>query len=121
MQRPAIVMLAAAFLVLFVGGGSRFAIGLTLKAMVEEFGSGRGAIGLAVALFLFVSAAGMFLAGRVADRIDSRTVLVAGLVVSGLGMACSGSPPRRGTSLRSTASSMRSAAASPRWRRSASW
>ena len=30
------LVLAAGFLVLFVGGGSRFAIGLTLKPMAEQ-------------------------------------------------------------------------------------
>jgi MFS family permease len=90
LERRAAVMLAGAFLVLFIGGGSRFTIGLTLKAMVEDFGSGRGVIGLAVALFLFVSAAAMFLAGRIADRVNSRNVLVAGLVLCGISIGALG-------------------------------
>ena len=90
MDKRAAVMLAGAFLVLFIGGGSRFTIGLTLKAMVEDFGSGRGVIGLAVALFLFVSAVAMFLAGRIADRVNSRNVLLAGLVLCGIGIGLLG-------------------------------
>lgn len=86
MDRRAGVMLAGAFVVLFIGGGSRFAIGLTLKAMADTFGSGRGVLGLAVGLFLFVSAAAMFLAGRLADRVNVRDILVAGLVLSGFGI-----------------------------------
>ena len=39
MSRAAI--LAVGFLVLFVGGGARFAIGLTLKSITEEFAVGR--------------------------------------------------------------------------------
>jgi predicted MFS family arabinose efflux permease len=89
-DKRAAVMLAGAFLVLFIGGGSRFTIGLTLKAMVDDFGSGRGVIGLAVALFLFVSAAAMFIAGRIADRVNSRGVLVGGLVLCGAGIGLLG-------------------------------
>lgn len=84
------LLLAGSFLVLFIGGGSRFAIGLTLKSMTEDFGSGRGAIGIAVGLFLVVSAAGMFVAGRLADRINARNVLLAGLVTSGIGIGLLG-------------------------------
>ena len=62
-------VLAAGFLVLFVGGGSRFAIGLTLKPMADELGWERSTLGLAVAVFLVVSAGCMFLAGRLADRV----------------------------------------------------
>lgn len=89
-DKRAAVMLAGAFLVLFIGGGARFAIGLTLKDMAATFGSGRGVIGLAVALFLFVSAAAMFAAGRMADRINARSVLLAGLVLCGVGIGLLG-------------------------------
>ena len=44
--------------------GARFAIGLTLRSVVEEFGWGRRDLGMAVALFQMVSAACMYLAGR---------------------------------------------------------
>ncbi len=79
-------MLAAGFLVLFIGGGARFAIGLTLKPMVEELGWGRSELGGAVALFQVVSAGFMFVAGRMADRVSPRLVLGGGIVVSGLGI-----------------------------------
>ena len=42
------IIFAAGFLVLFVGGGARYAIGLTFKPMVTEFGWERGELGLAV-------------------------------------------------------------------------
>ena len=38
------VILAAGFLVLFIGGGARFAIGLTLKPIAEELGVGRATL-----------------------------------------------------------------------------
>jgi len=76
-------VLAAGFLVLFLGGGARFAIGLTLKPMVEEFGWDRSQIGLAVAVFQIVSAGSMYVAGVLADRVSLRMVLGGGLALSG--------------------------------------
>lgn len=80
-------VLAAGFLVMFVGGGSRFAIGLTLRPMVEDLGWSRGTLGLAVATFLVVSAACMFFSGRLVDRFGARLVLALGLAVAALGIA----------------------------------
>ena len=77
---------AAGFLILFVGGGSRFAIGLTLKPIVTEFGSARGELGIAVAAYLVVSAVATYIAGRLADRTSPRLLLNAGVVVSGFGI-----------------------------------
>ena len=77
-------MLAAGFLVLFMGGGARFAIGLTLKPMVEEFGWDRSQLGIAVAVFQIVSAATMYVAGVLADRMSLRLVLGGGLAASGV-------------------------------------
>jgi MFS family permease len=74
-----------AALVLFVGGGSRFAIGLTLKPIVEEMATGRAAISLAVAAFQLVSALCLLPAGRLADRRGATTVLAVGLAVSAVG------------------------------------
>jgi predicted MFS family arabinose efflux permease len=71
-------------MVLFIAGGARFAIGLTLKPIVDQFGWGRSELGIAVGLFQVVSAVAMFAAGHLADRISPRTVLAAGLFVSGI-------------------------------------
>ena len=81
------VILAVGFLVLFVGGGARFAIGLALKPIADELGVGRAALGLAVACYLVVMSVCMFLAGRLADRLNVRVVLAGGLVISALGMS----------------------------------
>jgi hypothetical protein len=54
------VILAVGFLVLFVGGGARFAIGLALKPIAQELGVGRSALGLAVACYLVVMSVCMF-------------------------------------------------------------
>lgn len=83
---PAALVLIAGFLVLFIGGGTRFVIGLTLKPMAAEFGWPRSALGAAVATFQIVGAVAMFFAGRLADRASPRLVLGGGLVVSGIGV-----------------------------------
>jgi predicted MFS family arabinose efflux permease len=77
---------AAGFLILFVGGGARFAIGLTLRPMVSEFGWARSELGLAVGAYMVVSAFATYLAGRWADRASPRLLFNAGVVVSGLGI-----------------------------------
>lgn len=80
------LVLAAGFLLLFVSGGARFAIGLTLKPMVEEFGWGRSELGSAVGVFQIVSAISMFVSGRLVDRISLRAVLQGGIVISAIGI-----------------------------------
>jgi predicted MFS family arabinose efflux permease len=82
---PALV-LATGFLVLFIGGGTRFAIGLTFKPMVDEFGWARSELGLAVGVYMVVSAVAMFIAGRFADRADPRAVLGGGVLLSAIGI-----------------------------------
>ena len=82
----AVIVLVVGFLVLFIGGGARFAIGLTLKSVVEDFGWGRTQLGVAVALFQFVSAICMYIAGTMADRTSPRLVLGGGLVIAGIGI-----------------------------------
>src|SRR5436305_7302959 len=77
---------AAGFLVLLIGGGARFAIGLTFKPMVDEFGWARGELGLAVGAYMFVSAIATFLAGRLADRVSPRVLLVGGMIVGAIGI-----------------------------------
>ena len=82
----AALVLIVGFSVLFLGGGGRFAVGLTLRPIVDELGWGRSELGLAVALFQVVSAAAMFAAGYLADRTGPRLVLGGGLLVSALGI-----------------------------------
>ncbi len=71
---------------LSIGGGARFAVGLTLKPIVDDFGWGRSELGLAVALLQVVSAATMFGAGHLAYRMGPQLVLGGGLLVSGIGI-----------------------------------
>src|SRR6185295_13473340 len=83
----AALALAACFLVLLIGGGARFAIGLTFKPMVDEFGWSRGELGLAVGLYMVVSAVATLIAGRMADRFSPRALLIGGTVIGGTGIA----------------------------------
>lgn len=75
-------MLAAGFLIVLVGGGARFALGLTLKPIVDEFGWPRSDVGLAFALYFVVTAIATFYAGKIADRMSLRTLLAGGLILS---------------------------------------
>jgi len=83
---PVALVLAGGFLVLFVSGGARFSIGLTLKPMVDDLGWLRSDLGLAVGLYMVVSAFATFVAGRMADRLGARAILGAGTVVGGIGI-----------------------------------
>ena len=85
-MRPALAVVAC-FLVLLSGGGARFAIGLTFKPMVDEFGWSRGELGIAVGLYMVVSAFATFIAGRLADRFSPRALLIGGTVIGGAGIA----------------------------------
>jgi predicted MFS family arabinose efflux permease len=87
MTSRAALILAVGFLVLFIGGGARFAIGLTFKPMVDDFGWVRGQLGLAVGLYMAVSAVATFYAGKLADRMSPRALLTGGVVIGGIGIA----------------------------------
>lgn len=82
----ALLVLVAGFLILFIAGGARLAIGLTLRPMVEELSWERNDIGLAVAMFQVVSAICTFYAGRLADRMSLRVVLGSGIVIASAGI-----------------------------------
>src|SRR6516164_9492268 len=80
------IIFAAGFLILFVGGGARYAIGLTFKPMVTELAWARGELGLAVGAYLVVSAFATYLAGRLADRVGPRALLTLGVLISAVGL-----------------------------------
>jgi predicted MFS family arabinose efflux permease len=54
--------------------------------MVDEFGWARGELGLAVGAYMLVSAVATFLAGRLADRVSPRALLVGGTLIGGIGI-----------------------------------
>ncbi|HJY76766.1 MAG TPA: MFS transporter [Burkholderiales bacterium] len=83
---PVALIVAVGFAVLFVSGGARFAVGLAFKPMVDELGWMRGELGLAVGLYFVVSAFATFIAGRLADRMDARALLGAGMLLGAIGI-----------------------------------
>ena len=83
-------MLATGFLVALIGGGARFAIGLTLKPVADEFHWPRSDLGLAVLVYFIVTAIFTFWAGKLADRISLRLVIGLGIAVSGIGIGLMG-------------------------------
>ena len=85
-MRGQLAFLITGFIVLMVSGGSRFAIGLTLKPMAAEFDWSRSALSLAVLVFLVVSSMAMYLSGRLSDRFGLTYILAGGLFISALGI-----------------------------------
>ena len=85
-NKTALTVVAIGFVVMFVSGGSRHAIGLVLKPMAEGFGWERSDLGGTVALFLAITALCMYFSGHLADRISVRVVLGGGFLVSALGI-----------------------------------
>ncbi len=84
------VILAAGFLVLFFGSGSRFAFGLVLKPMSEELGWSRSTLTLAVTAFMLVSAVSLPAVGRLVDRYSLRLIMGAGVIVGAVGLVLMG-------------------------------
>src|SRR4051794_15607112 len=84
------MVLVAGFLVVLIGGGARFAIGLTLKPIVDELSWPRSDLGLAVATYFVVTAICTYYAGKLADRMSLRMLLGGGLVVSGVAVGLMG-------------------------------
>jgi len=81
-----LAVLVTGFVVLAVSGGSRFAIGLTLKPMAADFDWSRSTVSLAVLLFLVISSLCMYLSGRLADRYRLSYILASGLFISAVGI-----------------------------------
>jgi MFS family permease len=80
------IVLLVGTIILFVGGGARFSVGLSLTFIEHELGTGRTLFGIAVALFQVVSAGAMFWSGRIADKTDPSKVLAIGVAIAGLGL-----------------------------------
>lgn len=80
------VILAAGFLVLFFGTGSRFAFGLVLKPMSEDLGWSRSTLTLAVTTFMLVSAVSLPAVGRLIDRYSLSLIMGAGAIAAASGM-----------------------------------
>ena len=80
------MILATGFTVLFFNGGSRSALGLMLKPMVDELDWTRSTLSLGATAYMVVSALAMPFVGRLADRYDLRWIMGAGAAVGAVGI-----------------------------------
>jgi MFS family permease len=87
---PAVIVLAAGFMLMLFHGGSRFVMGLTLGPMSDDLGWSRATLSAAVLVFLVVSSLALPFAGRLVDRYDTRAVLAISLVLACLGIGLMG-------------------------------
>ena len=81
------IILGTGFAILFFNGGSRSALGLMLKPMVDDLTWSRSALSLGVTAYMLVSAAAMPFVGRLADRYDLRWIMGIGAIVGAVGLA----------------------------------
>lgn len=77
------LILAAGFFTLFISS-ARFAIGLTLRPMVDDLNWTRTDIGQAVAVFQVITAFAMYVGGQLADTVSARLLLGWGIAVCGV-------------------------------------
>ena len=80
------VILAIGFAILFFNGGSRSALGLMLKPMVDDLDWSRTALSLGATVYMVVSAMAMPFVGRLADRYDLRLIMGIGAAVGAVGI-----------------------------------
>jgi MFS family permease len=88
MRRPDYrwIILAIGFTILFFNGGSRSALGLMLKPMVDDLEWSRSALSMGITAYMVVSALAMPFVGRLSDRYELRWIMGAGAVVGAVGI-----------------------------------
>jgi len=80
-------VVAAAFAVTFVGFGSAYTFSAFLESLQHDFGASRGSVSLVFSLAGFLYFGLGVLSGPLADRFGSRRLAVAGMLLTGLGLA----------------------------------
>jgi MFS family permease len=84
------LVVAAAFAVTFVGFGSAYTFSAFVESLQREFAASRGSVSLVFSLAGFLYFGLGILSGPLADRWGSRRLAVAGMIVTGLGLAMAG-------------------------------
>ena len=84
------LVLATAFVIIFVNSGTRMVFGVTLKPMGADLGWGRGALSSVQTTYMAVSAITMPLAGRIADRYGFRLIMVVFILIMAAGAGFTG-------------------------------
>lgn len=81
------VIVAAAFAVMFVGFGSAYTFSAFLEPLQRDFGASRGSISLVFSIAGFLYFALGLVSGPLADRLGSRPLAVAGMILVAAGLA----------------------------------
>jgi MFS family permease len=77
----------AAFAVTFVGFGCAYTFSAFVEALQRDFAASRGSVSLVFSLAGFLYFGLGILSGPLADRVGSRRLAVAGMILTGLGLA----------------------------------
>ena len=80
------IILATGFTVLFFNGGSRSALGLMLKPMVDDLDWSRSVLSAGITAYMVISALAMPFVGRLADRYDLRWIMGIGAAIGAVGI-----------------------------------
>ena len=83
------IVVGASALIICIGMGALFSLGVFLKPMAESMGWSRGAISSVALLNWIAMGLGSFFWGAVSDRIGTRGVALAGGLLLGLGLVLS--------------------------------
>jgi MFS family permease len=81
------LVVAAAFVVTFVGFGSAYTFSAFVEPLQRDFGASRGSVSLVFSLAGFLYFGLGIVSGPLADRFGSRPFAVAGMILTGLGLA----------------------------------
>jgi MFS family permease len=80
-------VVAAAFAVTFVGFGCAYTFSTFVESLQRDFGASRGSVSLVFSLAGFLYFGLGVVSGPLADRFGSRRLVVAGMILTGLGLA----------------------------------
>ena len=83
-------VVAAAFAVTFVGFGSAYTFSAFVESLQRDFAASRGQISLVFSLAGFLYFGFGIVSGPLADRFGSRRLAVAGMLLTGIGLAAAG-------------------------------
>ena len=83
-------VVAGAFAVMFIGFGSAYTFSTFVGALQHDFGASRGSVSLVFSLAGFLYFALGVVSGPLADRWGARRLALAGMALTGLGLALAG-------------------------------
>src|SRR6202161_3015277 len=81
------LVVCAAFAVSFVGFGCAYTFSAFVESLQRDFGASRGSVSLVFSLAGFLYFGLGIVSGPLADRFGSRRLAVAGMMLTGLGLA----------------------------------